>query len=104
MISVEVLNPSACDKITASNLDDVSVINPGKIVFNRHLSEVTHRGMNVVAGTLVVKMKVKKRAKRLLQLKINLYADKMRARQVEAAVRLTKNGVSVKLEEAQHLY
>ena len=104
LVSVEVLNPSDCDEISATVFRDVSEINPGKTVFNGHIDGVVHRGMNKVAGTLRVKMKVVKRAKRVLRLAIHIYADKMRAWSVEAFVQLAKTQCSVHLRKRGYMY
>ena len=104
MVSVEVLNPSACDEISATDFRDVSHINPGKTLFIVDFPRVVHRGMNIVAGTLRVKMKVGKRAKRVLRLEIKIYADKMRPREVAASVHLAKKQISVELKKEKYMY
>lgn len=104
LISVEVVNPSACDEILGKDLYDASKVNPGKSLFHTQLSDVVHREMDVMAGLLRVKMKVVKRAKRLLRLKIKIYAHNMRAREIDASIQLAKNKFSVQLEEARYLY
>lgn len=106
LVSIEVLNPSACDEILATTLTDASHVNIGKTIFQGRLDKVVHRGMNVVAGTLRVKMKMGKRAraKRIIRLEIQIFSDKMRARKVEATVQLAKKGFSVKLENEVDLY
>ncbi len=104
MVSIEVLNPSSCEKISATSFTDESDVNIGKTVFHRALQSVIHRGLNTIAGTLRVKMKVRKRAKRLLRLKIEIYADKMRAREVAASVHLAKKQISVELKKARYIY
>lgn len=104
VVSVEVLNPSACDEISATGFRDQSHINPGKTMFIRDFSGAIHRGMLTIAGTLRVKMKVRKRAKRVLKLVIEVYADKMRAREVAASVRLAKVQISVELKEESYMY
>lgn len=104
-VSVEVLNASACDQISSGDgLLDESHLNIGKTIFQKRLDLVAHRGINQVIGTLKVKMKMEKRARRVLRLRIVIYADKMRARGVEASVQLAKKGFSVKLTGRQYLY
>ena len=102
-VTVEVLNPSACDQILATELENVSHLNIGKTIFEQTLPGVVHRGMNLLVGTLRVKMKVGKRAKRVLRLEITIFADKMRALEVEATVQLAKTR-SVKLGKERHMY
>ena len=104
MVSLEVLNPSACDEISVTGFRDVSQVNPGKTMFHNNPDIVVYRGMSSIIGRLRVKMKVVKRAKRILRLRILVYADKMRARQVEALVRLTKKQFSVELNKEAYLY
>ena len=104
VVSVEVLNPSACDEISATDFRDVSHINPGKTLFIVDFLRVVHRGMRMVAGTLRVKMKVGKRAKRVLRLEIEVYADKMHAREVAASVHLAKKQISVELKKERYMY
>jgi len=95
LISVTVMNPNATESVSASGLRNVSYLNPGRTVFNAPLQDVIHRGMDVVAGNLVVKMKVGKRAKRRLDLKISIYANKMRARRLEFGLTLARSGFKV---------
>ena len=49
-------------------------------------------------------MKVGKRAKRVLRLEIEIYADKMRAREVAASVHLAKKQLSVELKKGRYMY
>ncbi len=104
LVSIEVLNPSACEEIQARDLSDQSAFNIGRTIFQRHLDSVVHRGMNRVIGTLRAKMKVGKRAKRVLKLAITVYADKMRALHVEASIKLAKKGFSAALTNERYLY
>ena len=104
MVSIEVLNPSSCEKISATSFTDESDVNIGKTVFHRALQSVIHRGLNTIAGTLRVKMKVGRRSKRVLRLEIAIYADKMRARQVAASFHLAKKKISVELKKEKYMY
>ncbi len=104
VVSIVVLNASACDQISSRDLVDESHLNIGKTVFRSNLSGVVHRGINTVVGTLRVKMKMEKRARRVLRLSIEIYADKMRAWGVEACVQLAKKRFSVKLTNERYLY
>lgn len=104
LVSVTVLNPNATESITATGLTDVSELNPGQTIFNGGLSEVVHRGMNVVVGNLIVKMKVGNRAKRRLDLSIIIYANKMRARQLQFDLTLAQSGFKVTNVKQSFLY
>jgi hypothetical protein len=103
-IFVAIDNPSACDTIQIPDFGDVSSINPGKKIFMKDLQGVVHRGFNLVVGTLQVKMKVNKRPKRALKITIALYANKMRAREVEVAIQLAKTGLSTVVLKEHYLY
>ncbi len=104
VVSIEVLNASAYDQISSRDFVDESHLNIGKTIFRSNLSGVVHRGIAMVVGTLRVKMKMKKRTRRVLRLSIEIYADKMRAREVEASVQLAKKRFSVKLNKERYLY
>ena len=104
LVLIEVINPSVCDQISSRDLVDVSHINIGKTMFHGRLSGVVHRGMNEMIGILRVKMKVGKRARRILRLGINIYADKMRAQRAELSVQLAKKSFSIKLTGRNYLY
>lgn len=103
-MSVTIENSSACEKVTAEHFRDVSDINPEKQIFMNNLPGVIHRGLNIVAGTLHVGMRVQKRAKRALRLAIRVYADKMRAHEWHMTVQLAKRGFSVKKTGERDLY
>jgi len=94
-ISVEVLNPSDFEKISSERFDDASKLNPGKTMFHVDVSGVIHHKMNRMAGILVAKMKVAKRAKRKLKLRMSVFSDKMRTRHVDVVVHLAKKGAYV---------
>lgn len=106
VVNVEVLNPSACESISATgwNFGDVSALNPGQRMFGVYLQGVVHRGVNTVIGSLLVKMKVHRRPKRTLRLRINIFANKMRARATELTLNLAKAGFAVKKTEERFLY
>jgi hypothetical protein len=104
LISVTIENPSACESISSGEFRDVSDINPGKSILMLNIQGVVHRGMNMVAGRILVTMKKAKRAKRRLDLTLEVYANKMRARQFRFSVKLAKRGFSVKNVGEQFLY
>lgn len=105
-ISVEVLNPSACESISSSGISfqDVSSLNPGKKLFGAHVNSVVYRGMGTIVGNLQVKMKVGKRPRRALRLEIAIFANRMRARTCEMTLYLTKSGFTAKISGERFLY
>jgi len=103
-VFAEIENPDACEKIESELFNDVSNINPGKKIYEVKVNGVIHRGINVVAGTLIFKMKVSKRAKRNIRVKISLYANKMRARVQSATLRLAKKGFSLQSSKEMYIY
>jgi len=103
-VSVEIINPSACEKIQAEKFRDVSYLNPGKCIYMVDYQGVIHRGLNELAGTLKVSMRKGKRPRRILRLIITIYASRMRARQWNVRVQLAKKGFSVRAAELEFLY
>ncbi len=102
--SVTVLNPDACSNIAPEQLTDVSAINPGKRMFIGHIDRSVHRGLNQVLGALRIEMKKGKRARRVLNLRIHIYCDRMRARRWEMRVQLAKKGFSVSRTSDGYLF
>jgi len=103
-VSVTINNASACSEIKSGGFKDTSEFNPGRRIFIVNLERVVHRGLNILAGDLRVKMKVGKRAKRRLDLSMTLYANNMRAHQYEFSVKLAKSGFDVALINQKYLY
>jgi magnesium-transporting ATPase (P-type) len=66
--------------------------------------QVIYRGMSTIVGSLLIKMKVGKRPRRALQLKIEIFANRMRARACEMTLHLTKSGFVVKRFDERFLY
>lgn len=104
VLSVEVLNSSACESVIGDELDDVSSINPGQKIFMRNMEGPIFRSLNMVAGALRVQMKKGKRPRRVMRLKITVYSEGMRARSWEMNVQLAKKGFSVKKTQDKFLY
>ncbi len=103
-VSVDIKNFSNCESVNSGEFRDSSNINPGRKIFIADLNKPVHRGMNIIAGHLTVKMKTLKRARRVLSLLIAIYATNMRARQREVTVELAKKGFSVKSAKDNYLY
>ena len=103
-ISVTILNPEACDRIQSSELRDVSALNPGKRIFMNSATKPIHRGMNIQLGSLIVSMKKGKRPKRVVNIEMQILADRMRARRYVMRVQLAKRGFTVTQREPSFLY
>ena len=97
-------NPDACEAIDPQGFADLSSVNPGEHIFVADPAGVIHRGLNLVVGSVRVRMKVAKRAKRVLRLHIVLLANRMRGRQWSFTVQLAKSGFSVTLTGDEYLY
>lgn len=104
LISLEVLNPSACDSISIAEFNDVSRVNPGKRLFTLNRSDPIFRGMNEVLGNLIVTMKRERRPRRLLQVSIGTYSTNMRARRHSFTVHLTQRGFAVRGVKMDYCY
>ncbi len=103
-VSITIKNFSACENVNSTEFRDSSNINPGRKIFMADAGKPIHRGMNIIVGHLIVKMKKLKRARRILNLLITIYATSMRARQREVTVELAKKGFSVKSAKDNYLY
>ena len=95
-LSVIIENPEACELIQLPEFNDNSPNNPGKVIFMCRNLEVIHRGLNSRVGSLRVMMKKNKQTKRVLKLRISIYANKMRARDFRVSISLAKRGFSVR--------
>jgi len=103
--SVEIKNFSACDSINSKEFEDRSDLNPGQKVFMVDINKSIHRGMNIQAGCLSIKMKKLKLPKRTLELGMTVYASKMRARRRLVTIQLAKKkGFSVKSTKDEYVY
>lgn len=101
-VSVAISNPSSCEQIRATGgLLDESELNPEQTIFMMNMDSVIHRGMNRVAGSLHVKMKGRKRK---LCFEIQLFADRMRAKQWDYSVLLTQGAFEPSLDDSRFLY
>jgi hypothetical protein len=105
-VLIEVINPEACDRVASvGNLRDESGINPGSKIYIAMVGSPVYRGLHHVVGTLKVKMKVLKRAARILKLEICIYGDGMRARKSTMRVQFAKSsGFTVRGTNHEFLY
>lgn len=106
LLNVEVLNPSACDEIKAEGMEDQSGVNPGKTRYSDRIEGPVYRGLNSVMGKLRFKMKKSGRvSKRVLNLKLTIYAQNMRAKEFQVKIQLAKKrGFDVTLVNEKYLY
>lgn len=100
-INIIVVNSEACSELKASGMNDISKFNPGKKIFSNELDTVVHRGFNIIIGHL--RLKMAGRRKKII-LKINIFANKMRAKSQLITVNVYKNKVFTKIEESTFLY
>lgn len=103
-VSVVISNFSDCETVTGGKFYDNSNINPGQKIFASDVNQPIHRGLNIVVGELLIKMKKQKLVKRKLELKITIYATNMRARKRFVTIQLAKKGFSVKSTKDDFLY
>jgi hypothetical protein len=97
-------NRDACETLVPTTFRDVSALNPNTSTFLVNLQKVVHRGLSSVTGEFLVKMKVHKRAKRVLRLTIAVFANKMRAREWSFDVQLAKSGFTVTQTKERFIY
>lgn len=103
-IAVSFGGASACETITCQGFRDASDLNPDEKLFWGEPEGVIHKGIHHVIGVMHVKMKVGKRAKQRLDLEIQLYANKMRAKKTRIALKLTQSGMKSRVSEDGYLY
>ena len=104
-IHVQIRNPSSCETIGAQGFKDLSPLNPGQTVYGTTLNGVVHRGLHMQVGGLKLQMAVKQRPKRALKLRVLVWANKMRAREVELSLQLTKqHGLRLTASSERFLY
>lgn len=103
-VIIEILNPEACEHIEASGFTDESNVNPGKCIFIAEPTGVLHKGLNRVVGHLHVKMQIRKRPRRRIDIAISVYAHKMRAKEMKFALSLLKSGFHAKRIHSGFVY
>lgn len=101
-VAVTVENPAACAALSANiTFRDVSAINPGKTMYMASVPAMVHRGLDIIAGALNVRMASRKRT---LRLTIGVFAKKMRARNWRVSLSLTRDTLSVTHLGESYLY
>ena len=104
VISTRILNDGDCSSIIIDRFDDASEWNPGKKIFIRHFESVVHRGLTTRIGKLRVIMKGGKNPKRILRIKLQFFADKMRAKTYIYKLSLSQKLFNWSLESEEYLY
>lgn len=95
-------NYSSCEEITAESFRDISNLNPNTRKFSERLQEPVYRGLNVVVGSLFVKMK---KNKKMVRLRVSIFSENMRAKYYLLRVYLLKSGkFKIKIEKEEYLY
>lgn len=100
-LSITVVNPVACSEIKSDGLTDISNINPGRKIYSAEMVGVLHRGFNTVLGRLKIKMAGNKSK---VEIKIQIFADKMRAKEQLFSLKLFKNKFTTKVIRQSYLY
>ena len=104
-VVVWVLNISACEKVEAQGgFYDTSEVNPGHSVYSTTVNEPIFRGLSFVPGHFLVTMKKGKRPRRILNLRIEVFASGMRGRRWTMAIQLANRGFSVKKTHDTFIY
>jgi hypothetical protein len=108
-VCVTIENPTACERIDPKELRDTSAANPGKRLFMTDFKGVIHRGINQIVGSLNVRRAARKRTHRQrarlkLDLKIEVYANKMRGQHLTASLILAKKGFTTKGVRLKNAY
>lgn len=105
-VSVVIENPEACANVSPSGrvLVDESHLNPGQTLFGASVSSPIFRGLNHVVGWLEVEMKKGSRPRRILKLRVRVYAERMRATQWSFKVHLAKTGFSIRDVKERYVY
>ena len=104
VILTRILNVGDCSSIIIDQFDDASELNPGQKIFVRNLVGVVHRKLTTKIGKLRVIMKGGKNPKRTLRIKIDFWADKMRASTHQYKLSLSQKNFKWNLESEDYLY
>jgi hypothetical protein len=104
-VSVTAVNPHACLDFKMSGFKDMSELNPGSTIFMKSPKDVVHRGLAMAIGHIEVTMAGARIPRRILEIEVTLYADKMRARSYSIRANLKKAGLEVKsVDGPNYLY
>lgn len=100
VVLFEIKSPSDCLVKKYRMTRDESYFNPGRRVYSNMLPHVIHKGLVTNAGEFHIEMNNKK----VLELGITIFANRMRARQWEMTIKYTKKGFIVEKIQEGYLY
>lgn len=104
-LTVTVLNPDAVESVQpVDGFQDLGSLNPGQTIFGATAGVLIYRGLNIIIGRLRVRMARGRRPRRVLQLRVNVYADRMRARRWDETINLSQRGFRISRSEQSFLY
>lgn len=104
-MTVVVANPESFDHIaSAGGLRDKSALNPGFRSFTQWFSNPIYRGFTRAAGSLLVRLPRGRRRRHILNVKLQLFADHMRAREWTMDLMMSKTAWSIESHEEVFLY
>ncbi len=103
-VTVWVENPEACASSSGEGLRDASDVNPGRTVFVSSVDAPVFRGLEQMVGWLAVEMKKGRRPRRILRLRIRVFADRMRATEWIFKIHLAKTGFSIRDVKERFVY
>jgi hypothetical protein len=95
--------PAECG-VHAEGFMDVSNVNPNQRVFSKEFANVIHRGLNEIAGTMVCRPNPELVGECVVQLDVQLFANRMRARRWKCEVRRAIDEISVTQTAEEYLY
>lgn len=95
MASVRVMNPEACESTEAITFYDHSDLNPGMKIYVHRLSDPIHKGIAAHAGYLLFRMKKGQPPQQRLDLKIQLYANKMRSLKCDVTLDVGQQAIRI---------
>jgi len=105
IVNVAIENFENCLAIKAQQFTDLSPLNPGNKLFSARIPNPIHRGLDLKPGDLIVTMAGTRWPRRILEIKITLFADKMRARSYRIRANLKRTGLEVKaVSGPEYLY
>ncbi len=103
-LTLSITNPDACSSVKAEHLQAASDINPGETIFVGDVNGPVYKGLNTVVGYVRVAMKMGSRPRRVLHVKVQVFADRMRAKVWTFRIQLARSGFSVRNTDESFVY
>lgn len=88
-ITVSFISYYSCDSITPERFRDLSAINPNNKLFVYDVKDIIFKGIDSLIGKFKIRMKPRKR---LLNIKITIFSENMRAKVYKFKIYLKQNG------------